>query len=92
MNLVKKMLGDKVEYYPASATASDFEYITTTGKSLKGVEAIDRLADDFPDITKYMPMLPPKYKKAGLKVAYKVGSIVRKTYSTVKRGCNCGKH
>jgi len=33
-------------------------------------------------------MLPTKYKVAGLKAAYKVGSVVRKA---IGKGCNCNK-
>lgn len=91
MRLVKRKIGDtKVEYYPSEGKASDFEYINANGKSFLGVAAIDAMAKDFPTIKDYMWMLPAEYKTAGLKIAYKVGSIVRKAIGVVRKGCNCG--
>ncbi|MCQ2123247.1 MAG: hypothetical protein MJZ25_03600 [Fibrobacter sp.] len=96
MRLVKNKIsktetnGPKVEYQSSDGQASDFEYITASGKSFQGVAAIDAMAKDFPVIKDYMWMLPSEYKTAGLKIAYKVGSVVRKVLGTVKKGCNCG--
>jgi predicted DCC family thiol-disulfide oxidoreductase YuxK len=90
--LVKNKLGDSVEYVPIEAYKSDFEYNDANGKKYVGSKAVEKLSEDFPAIKDYVWILPEKLKVTGLKVAYKVGSVVRKTIATVHHGCNCGKH
>ena len=90
--LVKNKLGDSVEYMPIEAYKSDFEYNDANGKKYVGSKAVEKLSEDFPAIKDYVWILPEKLKVTGLKVAYKVGSVVRKTIATVHHGCNCGKH
>ena len=90
--LVSRKLGDAVEYRPIGAYKSDFEYVDANGTKLAGSKAIEKLASDFPQIKDYVWILPEKLKVTGLKVAYKVGSVVRKTIAKVHHGCNCGKH
>lgn len=93
MNLVKAKVGtDRAQYIPASGTAADFEYVSLNGKRYSGVNAIEQMSKDFPAIKDYMYVLPAKYKTFGLKVGYKIGSVVRKAIGTVYKGCNCGKH
>ena len=67
---------------------NEFEYVNRANQVFRGNEAIDTLVKEFPQILDYMWMLPANYKVAGLKVAYAVGSAVRKV---VTKGCNCGK-
>lgn len=90
MRLVKRKLGNDIEYYPAETTESDFHYVAKDGKEYSGVKAIEVMANDFPAIKEYMYILPPAYKTIGLKAAYKVGGIVRKAIGVIKKGCNCG--
>lgn len=90
--LIQKKLGDRVEYRPVQKHASDFEYIGNDGNSVYGASAIDVMVKEFPEIKDFMWILPEKYKVAGLKVAYKVGSVARKAIGAVKKGCNCGNH
>jgi phage-related protein len=90
--LVERKIGDQVEYVPAQQNASDFEYLATDGVKYSGAKAIEALVKDFPAVKDYMWVLPEKYKMTALKAVYKVSSVVRKAYGTVKKGCNCGKH
>lgn len=93
MKLVRNKIGSNgIEYLPSPESSTDFEYVSPDGKSYLGTKAIDKMASDFPSIKDYMWALPAKYKTAGLRVAYKVGSVVRKAIGVVKKGCNCGKH
>lgn len=93
IRLVKRKIPvESLEYYPSGPEAKDFEYINQQGTHSFGTVAIDAMSKDFPQITDYMWMLPPAYKTAGLKVAYKIGSAVRKVVGKVKKGCNCGRH
>ena len=87
-----KKVGELVEYYQSEAGASEFKFIDENGKEYSGSDAIEAMAKVFPSVKDYMFMLPQKYKVSGLKAAYKVGSVVRKAYGAVKKGCNCGKH
>ena len=82
--LVSRKLGDAVEYRPIGAYKSDFEYVDANGTKLAGSKAIEKLASDFPQIKDYVWILPEKLKVTGLKVAYKVGSVVRKTLADRK--------
>lgn len=91
MRLVKRKIGeDKVDYVTASETASDFEYVSLSGKTSLGTQAISEMAKDFPAIKDYAWYLPSKYRTAGLQMQYKVGSVIRKAVGVVKKGCNCG--
>lgn len=90
--LIKNKLGDSVEYVPIDAYKSDFEYISADGTKYVGAKAIEKLSVDFPAVKDYVWILPEKLKVSGLKVAYKVGSVVRKAIAKVHHGCNCGKH
>lgn len=90
--LVERKIGDRVDYVPAPQNASDFEYIAMDGNKYTGANAIESLVKDFPEVKDYMWVLPEKYKMTALKAVYKVSSVVRKAYGTVKKGCNCGKH
>lgn len=90
--LVSRKLGDSVEYVAIGAYKSDFEYVDATGTKYAGAKAIEKLSADFPQIKDYVWILPEKLKVTGLKIAYKVGSVVRKAISKVHHGCNCGKH
>lgn len=88
--LQRKIPVQEIEFLPASTDVSEFQYISKEGKSYRGEQAIEQLASDFPTVKNYFWMLPEKYKVKALKVAYKVGSIVRKAISH-KKGCGCGK-
>lgn len=90
MLLVKHKVGESMDYVKSDGAASDFQYRDASGKQYNGAKAIERLASDFPAVKDYMWMLPQEYKTAGLKVAYKVGSVIRKAVSVVRKGCNCG--
>ena len=90
--VVEKKLGNKADYIPASSGASDFEYIGYNGVKSSGTQAIEALVKDFPEMKDFMWVLPEKYRVTALKAVYKVSSVVRKAYGTVKKGCNCGKH
>lgn len=80
-----------VEFFDTDSAKNDFEYVDASGTSHLGTKAIDVMAKDFPAIKDYMWMLPAEFQVSGLKVAYKVGSVVRKAYGAVRKGCNCGK-
>lgn len=90
--LAERKLGDSVEYVPIGANKSDFEYVDADGKRYAGAKAVEKLSADFPQVKDYVWILPEKLKVSGLKIAYKVGSVVRKAISKVHHGCNCGKH
>lgn len=91
MRLIKRKIGDAgVEYVPSDATATDFEYVDRDGKSALGTTAIEWLARDFPAVKDYMFALPERYRVTGMKVGYKVGSVVRKVIGKISKGCNCG--
>jgi len=90
--LIMKKLGDSVEYVPIDAYKSDFEYMAADGTKYAGAKAIEKLSADFPAVKDYVWILPEKLKVSGLKVVYKVGSVVRKAIAKVHHGCNCGKH
>ena len=90
--LAERKLGDSVEYVPIGANKSDFEYVDADGKKFAGAKAVEKLSADFPQVKDNVWILPEKLKVTGLKVAYKVGSVVRKAISKVHHGCNCGKH
>lgn len=90
--IVEKKLSDRVDYVPAQQNASDFEYLASDGIKYSGAKAIEALTTDFPEVKDYMWVLPEKYKVTALKAVYKVSSVVRKAYGTVRKGCNCGKH
>lgn len=84
----KKITSDDVDFVPTGGMSDDFQYADAQGSVHQGNAAIDQFAKDFPSILDYVWMLPAQYKVSALKVAYKVGSTVRKA---LKRGCNCGK-
>jgi hypothetical protein len=90
--LAERKLKDEVEYMQIGAYKSDFEYVNSAGTRFSGAKAIEKLSADFPQIKDYVFILPESLKVTGLKVAYKVGSVVRKAISKVHHGCNCGKH
>ena len=90
--LAERKLGDSVEYVPIGANKSDFEYVDADGKKFAGAKAVEKLSADFPQVKDYVWILPEKLKVTGLKMAYRVGSVVRKAISKVHHGCNCGKH
>ena len=90
--LAERKLKDDVEYVPIGAYKSDFEYVDAAGTKYAGAKAIEALSEDFPQVKDYVWILPEKLKVSGLKVVYKVGSVVRKAISKVHHGCTCGKH
>lgn len=91
-SMIEHKIGkNAIEGYASEQTAEDFEYINAAGQKKVGIQAIEELVKDFPAVKDYMYMLPEKYRTIGLKLAYKVGKIVRKAYGVVKKGCNCGK-
>ena len=92
MHMIRAKVKDRAEYYKAAEDAKDFKYIDANGTSYTGTDAVDKMATDFPEIGDYLFMLPERFRKAGLKAMYKVAGPVRKIISTVKKGCNCGKH
>lgn len=93
MRLVQnKVSADQADFLPTNGTAGDFEYVAKDGKRYAGTKAIEAMSSDFPAIKEYMYALPEKYKTFGLKVGYKIGSVVRKVLGKVNKGCNCGKH
>lgn len=87
---VQSKVGPAIDYLEADSTSGDFQYNDAAGKKYTGAKAVEKLASDFPAVKDYMWMLPQQYKTAGLKVAYKVGSIIRKAVGVVRKGCNCG--
>ena len=87
----KKIPEDQLDYYPTGGMLDDFQYVNANNQVYQGNNAIQQLANDFPQILEYAWMLPSKYKVGALQTAYKVGSAVRKVYSKVKKGCGCGK-
>lgn len=98
---LEKRLGDRLGYEPGNADASDVKYRATDGKEYSGTRAIEKMTIDFPEIRDLSFMLPQKLRDfgvkvpgklpvAGVKAVYKVSGAVRKTYQTVRKGCNCG--
>ena len=89
VRLIKKKISpDMLDFFPNTGGMNEFEYVNKANQIFRGNEAIDTLVKEFPQILDYMWMLPANYKVAGLKVAYAVGSAVRKV---ITKGCNCGK-
>lgn len=84
----KKIMPDRLDFSATGTGLDDFRYINAREESFDGSLAIDQFAKDFPNVLDYVWMLPTKYKVAGLKAAYKVGSVVRKA---IGKGCNCNK-
>lgn len=90
--LKKKVSEEKMDYLAASQDAKDFKYVNSEGLAFTGLVAIDKLTADFPEIKDFMFMLPPSLRASGLKTAYKVASVARRTINKITRkGCNCGK-
>ena len=89
--LVKRKLGDKIDYAPCDPNDKDFHYRATNGSLYSGTNAIDKLVAEYPEIKDLMFILPPSLRVAGIKAVYKVSGVVKKGMAKVK-GCNCGKH
>lgn len=86
----RKIMPDKLDFSATGGGLDDFRYVNAKEEVFDGSLAIDQFAKDFPNVLDYVWMLPAKYKIAGLKAAYKVGSAVKKAVSRT-RGCNCNK-
>lgn len=98
---LERRLGDRMDYEPGSAEASDVKYRSADGRVYEGTKAIEMLTSDFPEVRDLNFLLPQKLKDAGIKIPgklpasgvkaiYKVSGAVRKTYQAVRKGCNCG--
>jgi hypothetical protein len=98
---IEKRLQDRLDYEPAAPDQKDVHYRTATGQLFEGVRAVERLTADFPEIRDLNALLPQRLKDMGLsipgkiptsgvKAVYKVSGAVRKTYQTIRKGCNCG--
>lgn len=98
---LERRLGDRMDYEPAKQDAKDVSYRAADGKTYDGTKAIEALTSDFPEVRDLNFLLPQKLKAAGIKIPgklpaagvkaiYKVSGVVRKTYQTVRKGCNCG--
>ena len=88
----RKVSSDRLEYVPTAGNTKDFGYQSSDGALYEGQQAIDKMANEIPEIKEYFWMLPPQYRVPALQAAYKVGSAVRGAINKVtKRGCNCGR-
>lgn len=99
-NFIKSRLGDRLDYEPATPEQKDVHYRLSTGQVFAGVKAVERLTTDFPEIRDLNMLLPKRLRDmginipgkvptSGLKTVYRVSSVVRKSYQTIRKGCNC---
>jgi len=90
INLIKqKVTSTSLEIVPLTdPNAKDFKYSDSTGKITTGDQAIDAFTEEYPEVLSYFWMLPQRYQKTAVKVAKKIGSVVR---SMVKNDCGCKK-
>lgn len=98
---IEKRLGDRLDYEPATPEQKDVHYRTATGQVYEGTKAVEMLTADFPEIRDLNMLLPKRLRDMGVsipgklpvggaKAIYKVSGAVRKTYQTIRKGCNCG--
>ena len=98
---IQRRLKDRLDYEPATPDQKDVHYRTSTGQVFEGVKAVERLTADFPEIRDLNALLPQRLRDLGLnipgkipvsgvKAIYKVSSVARKSYQTIRKGCNCG--
>ena len=98
---IERRLKDRLDYEPATPDQKDVHYRSSTGQLFEGTKAVEKLTSDFPeirDLNMLLPQrlrdmgvnLPGKIPTAGVKAIYKVSGAVRKSYQTIRKGCNCG--
>jgi len=98
---IQKRLKDRIDYEPAAPDQKDVHYRSATGETFEGTRAVERLTADFPEIRDLNMLLPQRLRGmgisipgklpvSGVKAIYKVSSVARKTYQTIRKGCNCG--
>ena len=85
-----KIDSSKIDFIGITTSDKNFKLILPDGRAAHGQDAIDELATAFPGILSYFWMLPQGLKKPALKVAYKVGSVVRNVIKKTT-GCGCKK-